>query len=334
MKRVLTCCAAIGAISAAMVAAADPPRTSLDNPAVKFTPVKGHYVILKRGDLEAVIVDNAAVDDEVLPQHRAGYSGVASLTHARRSDNLFVPGIAGLNFEHILDGTTQPREILFEPRHAPMHLRRIDEHTVELHQPPTPHYGVESCLRYTLLPDGAIELCIECIPRRKTFRHGYLCIFFASYINQPESLDIHFLGHEDGRPPAAEWVRGVTPKHGVLSTHRATDDDRDPPHDEPFPLTLVYNYSRHRYRQPWYFGVRRGMALVQIFRPQDRVRLTQSPSGGGAGNPAWDFQYLLEDCQVGKRYQMVMRAVYLPYESPEQVRRATADHRRALGIEE
>ena len=54
------------------------------------------YVVLQRGDVTAVIVNNEAVDDETLPGHRRGYSGVASLTHRKRKDNLFVPFYAGL----------------------------------------------------------------------------------------------------------------------------------------------------------------------------------------------------------------------------------------------
>ena len=72
-------------------------------------------------------MDNRAVDDDVLPGHRAGYHGVASLRHDRQPRNLFVPAYAGLNFEHIHDGTVQARDVLFEPRNAPMELRRIDD---------------------------------------------------------------------------------------------------------------------------------------------------------------------------------------------------------------
>ena len=89
--------------------------------------------------------------------------------------------------------------------------------------------------------------------------------------------------------------------------------------------------SRWRYSEPWYFGVRHGMAVVYLFRPQDKVRITQSPSGGGAGNPAWDFQYFIPQYEVDRRYQMVMRMMYLAYETPEQIERASRPHLRALG---
>jgi hypothetical protein len=289
------------------------------------------YVVLERAGVRAVVVNNRPVDDRVLPGHREGYSGVASLTRQGQDRNLFVPLYAGLNFEHIHDGTVQPREILFEPRFAPMEIRRADEHTAELHQPPTPHWQLESWLQYKLLEDGAIEMTLECVPRAKTFKNGYIGLFFASYIHQPESLDIHFRGHPaNDTSSEAKWIQGVTPEHGIRPTHLAFNDQRDFRHDAQFPLTLVFNLSDWRYREPWYYGVSHGMAFAQMFRPQDQVRLSQSPSGAGEGNPAWDFQWFIPQYEVGERYRFVMRAMYLPFESADQVTKATAAHRAVL----
>lgn len=307
-----------------------PKLTTLSDSSIRYRVAEKPYHVLKRAGITAVIVDNREVNDDVLPGHRAGYSGVASLTSERRTENHFVPAVSGLNFEHIHDGTTQDRKILFEPRNVPMELRVIDEFTAELYQAPTPFWGLESCHRYRLLPDGAIELTFECIPRRATFKDGYIGLFWASYINQPESLDIHFQGFDDGETTAARWIRGVTPAHGTRPTHLAPDDNRDFVHDPDFPLTLVFNRSKHRFAEPWYFGVSHGQAYAQMFRPQDRVRLTQSPSGGGQGNPAWDFQFFIDKHELNRRYQFVMRAMLLPYESAEQVERATRSHRESL----
>ncbi len=331
--RLLPLLLAFGCFSNSPAPAQKPGGTILSNPATKFTRPAKPYVVLKRGDVEVVIVDNSAVNDEVLRDHRAGYSGIALLRHAKRPESLFVPAYAGLNFEHILDGTASTdRKVQFEPRNHPMELRVIDEHIAELYQPPTFHHFLESCQRYELLADGTIQLTIEVAARKPTFRNGYIGLFWASYIHQPELLDIHFRGvtadNPNAQPPS--WIRGVTPAHGTLSTHPSAADKRNFAHDEPFPLALVHSFSNHRFSEPWYFGVSHGMAFVQIFRPEDQVRFTQSPSGGGTGNPAWDFQYYVPDYEVGRVYQFVMRAAYLPYQSPAQIEKATRKHLAAL----
>jgi len=315
---------------AVSVAPAAESRTTLGDNSLVYVVPKSGYHVLKRGDVTAVMVDNGGGDDSMLKGHRAGYSGVASLAHTNRPDNLFVPRYAGLNYEHIHDGTTQERDVLFEPRRAPIELRVVSEHIVELYQAPTPNWKLESVLRYEMLDDGTIEMTVECIPRAKTFRNGYVGLFWASYIHQPESLDIHFRGSSkrDGKP---EWVRSVTPAHGVLATHLAQNDKRNIKHDDDFPLTLAFNRSKHFFSEPWYYGVSHKMAFIQMFRPQDEVRLTQSPSGGGKGNSAWDFQWFIPDYKVGQLYRMVMRAQYVPFESPEQIQRVSRANRSALG---
>ena len=75
------------------------------------------------------------------------------------------------------------------------------------------------------------------------------------------------------------------------------------------------------------------MAFAQMFRAADSVRFTQSPSGGGNGNPAWDFQFFIPGLQVGQLYRFVMRASYMPYDSHDAVDRAILRHVRALNPE-
>jgi hypothetical protein len=304
------------------------PGTTLSRTHVEYTVPAHPYVVLRSGELEAVIVDNRAVDDAVLPGHRAGYHGVAAIWHTSQRRNLFVPAYSGLNFEHIHDGTVQPREILFEPRHAPMELRVTDSRSAELYQAPTPFWGLESCMRYELLDGGLIELTFECVPRRLPYHNGYIGLFWASYIDRPESLDIHFRGFDAGEPEAIRWMRGVTPKHGELATHRGAGDSREFIRDAAFPLELPFGFSKMRYSEPWYYGVCRGMALVQMFQPGAGVWLTQSPSGGGTRCPAWDFQWFIKAPRLNERYQLRMRAAYLPVngtpDSPEVRERVRA----------
>lgn len=309
---------------------AAPGITSLTNPEVRFRTSGDHFAVLRRAEVRAVVVDNEAVDVPELPGHRAGYSGIASLAHRHREENLFVPSYAGLNFEHIHDGTTAGLTEKFEPRRFPMQLRIVDDHTVELYQAPTGNWKLESCGRYRLLEDGTIEYTFECIPRAGGYRNGYIGLFWASYIHQPQSGMISFRGRPREKDDAARWIEATSPQHGIDSTHGPAASPTLPPVDADFPLTLVNHPSSYVYTEPWYFGVSHEMALVLMFRQRDRIWLAQSPSGGGAGNPAWDFQWFIPDYRVGEAYGFVMRASYLPYESREQIERATRRHLQAL----
>lgn len=309
---------------------AAPGVTSLTNKAVTYTTPAAHHVVLSRGDVTAIVVDNEAIDLPELPKHRAGYNGVASLTHRNRRANLFVPGIAGLNFEHIHDGTAEGLKEKFEPRVFPMELRVVNEHTVELYQPPTGNRQLESCGRYELLEDGTIEYTFECIPRAAGYRNGYIGLFWASYIHQPEDKAIHFRGRSRSKASPVKWIRAETPKHGVDSTHPPAAMKNPIMVDEDFPLTLVNHPSQYAHTDSWYYGVSHSMALVMMFRPDDGIWLAQSPSGGGNNNPAWDFQWFIPNYEVGEAYGFRMRAAYLPFENHEQIVRATQSHRRTL----
>jgi len=304
--------------------------TSLTNSDVKYTVPETHHVVLRRSGIRAVIVDNEAVDAPELPGHLSGYNGVASLSHEKRQENLFVPPYAGLNFEHIHDGTTAVDKERFEPRRFPMQLRVIDSHTVEVYQPPTGNWKLESCGRYRLLDDGTLEYTFECIPRADLFKNDFIGFFWASYIHGPSDRAIHFKGRAAGTSQTPRWIRAVTPKHGVDSTHPPDELVQKPKIDSDFSLTLVNHPSRYVHTEPWYYGVSHDMAFVLMFRRQDGVWLAQSPTGGGNGNPAWDFQWFIPQPRVDEAYGFTMRAAYIPFENRRQVIEATRKNREAL----
>jgi hypothetical protein len=309
---------------------AAPAVTSLTRDDVKYTTPEEHFVTLRRGEITAIIVGNHAIDNDELPGHRAGYNGVACLKHARRPENLFVGALAGLNFEHIHDGTLSVSQEKFAPRTAPMHLRKIDAQTIELYQPPTKPWMLESCGRFHLLEDGVIEYTFECIPRAEVFTQGYMGLFWASYIEEPEDGAINFIATTSGARDTGKLLHSVSPQHGVNATHPPAVQLPDIRIDPEFPLKLVTGRSPYVYTKPWYYGVSHGMAFVQMFRPDDHIWFAQSPSGGGGRNPAWDFQWFVPDVRVGRAYGFIMRAAYLPYRDHEQVARECRPHRKVL----
>jgi hypothetical protein len=310
---------------------AAPKVTSLTNSNVNYTVSDKHYVTMKQSNIEAIIVDNASVHiPEVteLPLHRAGYSGLASLKISGNRHNLFVPSVSGLNFEHIHDGTLKVNKERFEPRKFPMELRVINANTVELYQPPTKNWKLESCGRYQLLPDGTIEYTFECIPRENNFENGYMGFFWASYINKPQDRKIYFKGNKTGEKTG--WVEAFSEKHGVKSTHPPAWAKKDWKIHPQFSLTLVNNLSDYVHQEPWYYGISHQQAYVQMFRKQDHIWFAQSPTGGGNSNPAWDFQWFVPDYQVGQAYGFVMRAALLPTSKREKIIQFTKTHLQQL----
>ena len=299
--------------------------TSLSNTAATYSVSESGTHVLSQGDVTAVIVDNRAIDTATLPGHTGGYNGVGWLTHAQQPNNLFVPTFSGLNFEFMFDGTDVGRPLMFEPRRAPLEMRVVNDTTVELYQPATEFWQLESTVRYEMLDDGTIEMTVEIVPHADTFQNEFIGLLWASYIQQPDSNGLRFYSGA-GEQDAGQLVSFDDFKGAFQSS----TDNLVLAHDPNF-FDLALCISSTTYSQPWFYGVSNGLAWALMFRPEDDVRFSQAPAGGGAGNPAWDFQYLIPQFEVGRRYQMVMRAQYMPYSSPEQVVEDTARHRAALG---
>lgn len=281
-----------------------------------------HTAPLETGKLRVVIADNEAY----APTHLAGYNGVAELRlTGAKQPNLFVPLYAGLNLEHIFSGdATSYGWNIFEPRRAPIELRRITRHRVELRQERTEHWPLRSRLVFEVKGD-AIDLTYYGTPLEDIWRkHGYIGVFFASYIQSPEDMAIQFIGRSrPGRGDATpRWIKHLPPSHGMAANHRPAGSTWDPSFDEGFKLTLVSGFSDFEYVYPFYFGRSGENVLVLMFeKPRDggEMRFAQSPSGGGTGNPAWDFVYFRRDYAVGREFRFRVRAVYRKFTNVEDI---------------
>ncbi len=264
--------------------------------------------------LQCVIGNNAAAGE-----HRAGYNGVFQLKAPDAPKNAFVPLYAGLNLEHYFDAATvsEDRAVFFEPRNAPMSFQMLDENIAELHQPTTPHFGVESWTRLTVKDPCYVDMDFRCVPRKAGLAGNVLGVFWASYINAPEDKSLYFLS-EGSSLDAPKWAQYCTLQHGRDSTVCSEKDTVDIEF-EGGSGALFRSMAPLRYSEPFFYGRTADHVLIFIFAPGPVIRFSHSPSGGGrteagdAQHPAWDFQLIIPDYEVGREYSLNMRLVYKPW---------------------
>lgn len=274
---------------------------------------KENVLTIENSNLKAVFVDNTAVK----PDHMAGYNGIAQLYHAEEDSSLFVPTYAGFNLEHIFGGDSLHQ--LFEPRLHPMTLFRKSDDEVLLYQDTTPLSAVESLVEFKVVAPHYIDIKFQCILHDdQFFRHGYAGFFFASYMQNPEDKKIYFKGVSENKNHSS-WVAAWSDRHGFNSTHRSINDDHDFFFAPNFNASLASNFSQFRYTDPYYYGRFGKMALAFFFDSNEIIRFSQSPTGGGEFNPAWDFQYIIPSPQVGKKYSFRARMVYKPFVSDDDI---------------
>jgi len=287
----------------------------------------------RAGDLTAVIGDN-----EAHGEHRAGFNGVHSLTHRTEPASLFVPTVAGLNLENIMDGdrefsdsTPGPRKVFFEPRHAPMTFRKLSATEAELHQEPTPTFKVESWTRFALVAPHYLDFQFRFKPTADGFRHGWLGLFWASYMNAPEDKSMYFRGN-------GLWQQLCTPAHNNQSTVVHRDNNVDLTFTPGTRDALFKNLSPLKFDEPFFYGLFRKHLFIVMFDRSEGIRLTHSPSGGGSNrelqttNPAWDFQCILPTFEVNKEYGFRARAVYREQCSRAEVLKEFETWRKSLAL--
>ncbi len=251
--------------------------------------------------------------------HGAGYNGVFLMELPGMAGTPFVPAYAGLNLEHYFDLSPRSDDngIFFEPRHAPMSFALLNAHSAELHQPPSPHYGVESWSRFEVKSPGRIDMRFRCVPHRADLEGGVLGVFWASYINAPMDKSLYFLA-AGSTLDAPVWGQYATQKHNRDSTLISENDTRELAFKSEGG-TLFDNLSPLRYSVPFFYGNHGDHVLIYIFEPDALIRFSHSPSGGGPTtakdgyNPAWDFQYLIPGYETGKEYGFRMRLVCKPW---------------------
>ena len=270
-------------------------------------------IVAETGDLKATFVENS----ELKPYHRMGYNGIAELYHTEQDSTAFVPDYAGFNLEHIFSGDSLVQ--YFEPRINPMTLYKKSNTEILLYQGLTPVSGVESLTEFKIVPPNYIDIKFTCILHDLSyFKHDYAGFFWASYINNPPDKNIYFKGiHEESSSDT--WIPVYSEKHGIKSTHPGINDHNDFYFAPDFNATLANNFSDYRFKEPYYFGHFHNMILAFFFESPEVIRFSQSPTGGGNNNPAWDFQFLIPKPVTNKMYSFKSRMVYKPFVSNHDI---------------
>jgi len=297
------------------------------------------YTISTR-DLTIEFADNSETADR-----RAGMNGVV-VRHRSDAAPLFVPGLAGLNYEHVFDGQQDDRELHFEPRRAQCALQPLggsrvlaaipatDGAGVVLDWPPTPQWGLATRITLRVVEPDMVDAEYGFTPTRRSSQGDLLGVFFADYINQPEELGYKFWGHDaagsdntmtgqasspgrGGAEGGAERVIAyASSEHGVLSTHRWANEPDYPPMGAISAHWMYASFSPYVFTRPYFWGEVRGLTALWMFdppaggAPPEGLRIAHSPSGGGAGNPAWDYIFLMPGYEVGRAYRWRSRLVY------------------------
>lgn len=281
-----------------------------------YSPVFGQtQIALERGDLKAVFIDNSSYG-----VHRKGYNGISELYHKNQDSTLFVPSFAGVNLEHIFDGDSLVS--LFEPRREPMTIKKISDNKVVLHQPETSISKVENWTTFEMVGPHYIDVEFRFVVHNpKFFDHGYVGLFWASYINFPEKIGISFKGKNKGSDEPGNWLYAVSKKHGENGTHVGDTDSFDAYIAPNFNVDLNVEISDTIFTAPYYYGRFRNMVFSYLFaEPEEgNIRFTKSPSGAGIGKPAWDFQYILPNFEAGKEYSLKWRVIYKKWKGEKDI---------------
>lgn len=282
---------------------------------------------IERADLSVVLRDNTH-SPQVL-------SGVDSLFHlqAALDFNAFDPdgrgSSAGLNFEHVICGHSNPANS-FTPRRGRFDLYRLGDGAsgVLVRKSADDPWALSSTLKYTLKEPHYIDFEFECKASKAALfgSRGYAVLFFANYMNNVAEIPINFRGVE--APGTKEkWIKAEAPAGhpdynggGTYRSLPASPLEYDPDHN--FKLNL-WSYDYPRFTQPFYYGrAAHEMVFILMFdrmhNVEDEIRFSlfkfKVPRHP---RPAWDFQFVIHKVEEGKTYGFKGRLVWKNFVSSE-----------------
>ena len=157
---------------------------------------------------------------------------------------------------------------------------------------------------------------------------GYAVQMFASYMPQTTDVGLYTLCVPSVGAPE-QWCRlSMNPPGGSWFHVNASALPVDPAPASTFGFATTYkgnlkSVDYPRYRQPYYCGHITSTNMVyeimfdRTFSATDQIRLTQFlwSVKDGVGNPAWDWQYVINHIVSGVTYGFNARMAVYPYDA-------------------
>lgn len=301
-------------------------------PGRAVTGAPENEVYLQNANLSGWLLDNAG---------NAGRDGGGFnlLEHrAFPGRSLYRTDMVGLNFEHIFNGAAADAAIsMFTPRREPNVLIKQDEKQATLHWPAAQSsWGVDCAMTYTFAEPDAIDLEFSATPTRNVWPQGYLAFMWASYMNRTVARPIHFRGAGGGEEEV--WLsfgEATKDAQGFETGTIAAQGVMPLAHEAESKTLNIVEHPEKRFTQPFYYGLVDGdqdletkndtLVYILMFDQSEPIRfalwnfIKGSDGKPDPHSPAWDWQYVIRDPEVGKRYGYRMRVVVAPFEGREDV---------------
>lgn len=249
--------------------------------------------------------------------------------------NLFKDGQGGLNFEHIFNGTANDEKLSwFTPRRDKHLVVEQSETTALVHHPASESaWSIESEMHYSLTDESAVDMHFRVKLQKNRFALGYVAFMWASYMQGTLGRTIHFPGKQGNY---TGWLTFGETTGDSFETGTISAIGVSPLPFEPNAATLnVIEHQSKQFSQPFYYGLMDGdgnsattddvMAYIMMFDQTEPIRFAlwnfiRDKSGNpDPRQPAWDWQFVIRNPELGKWYEYHARMAYVPFESREAI---------------
>ena len=306
------------------VYAAEPGRAVNDNPA--------NEILLGNSTISGWLLDN----EGNAGRDGGGFNFLRHINHPDKS--IYHQKMVGLNFEHIFNGATANNNIaMFTPRREPnILIKNTVANTATLHwRAAESSWGVDCTMAYTFVAPDAIDMEFSAIPHQENWPQGYLAFMWASYMGRTAERPIHFWGTNGDKEGWMRFGDDTTDEQG-FETGTVPFQGVDPlPFEADAQALNLVEHRTKRFALPFYYGLLDGdhdlntttdrLAYIVMFDQTESIRfalwnfIKDVDGKADPHSPAWDWQFVIRNPEVGKRYGYRMRVVIMPFTNRDDI---------------